>query len=283
MRNQFHEVRLQRDAAEREGESSQTFLKALAVVGGVLFVSVVCMAVYTLVIAPIQRENKARSTQRAIEGGLLDQSLTETAAALNTTPGPAGGAIFADVPASYWARGYIEELYKRGYASGCQTDPLMFCPEKAMTRAESAVLVIRGLYGPSYEPMNPLKQTFVDVPLDFWGARWIQELYDLGHTAGCVEEPLSFCPNAEHSRAEGTVFFLRMLRGVGTDPPEPQEPIFADVPLGAWYTRWVHAAHQAGLVLPCETETALMFCPEEPLTRSVAAYMMAKARGWEVQ
>jgi len=48
---------------------------------------------------------------------------------------------FVDVPFDYWAYDEIEALYQEGYVAGCSTEPLMYCPEQIMTRAESAVFV----------------------------------------------------------------------------------------------------------------------------------------------
>ena len=89
-----------------------------------------------------------------------------------------------------------------------------------------------------------------------------------------------FCPTQEHSRAEGTVFFLRMLHGVDYVPPDPTG-FFNDVPTSYWGARWIEAAHAAGIIPACD-EDANLFCPEEPLTRAMAAYMMVQAKGLPV-
>jgi len=54
---------------------------------------------------------------------------------------------------------------------------------------------------------------------------------------------------------------------------------FADVPLNAWYAGWVQAAYGAGLIEPCATTPEMRFCPDDPLTRAVAAHMMVVAKG----
>lgn len=58
------------------------------------------------------------------------------------TPPPAVG-IFSDVPASYWAAPWIEQLYAEGITSGCATSPLRYCPGNGVTRAEMAVFLSR--------------------------------------------------------------------------------------------------------------------------------------------
>jgi hypothetical protein len=49
--------------------------------------------------------------------------------------------------------------------------------------------------------------------------------------------------------------------------------------LGEWYTKWVHAAYSAGLLEPCQDSGSVLFCPNAPLTRDWAAFMMVQAKG----
>lgn len=70
-----------------------------------------------------------------------------------------------------------------------------------------------------------------------------------------------------------------MLNGPDFVPPEPSQQTFADVPLDTWYAKWVQAAYDAGLLGPCQASPELRFCPNDPLTRAVAAHMMVYAKG----
>ena len=191
------------------------------------------------------------------------------------TPTP----VFTDVPSDYWAREYIEILYSEGYVAGCQSSPLMYCPERVLNRAESAVFVMRGAYGaipdPPYPP--PGTPTFDDVDPAYWGYGWIESMWTDGFTAGCGTDPLIYCPLRDHTRAEGSVFFLRVKNSAAYNPPPPAG-IFADVSLAAWYAGWVEAAYSEGLLPPCQTNP-LKFCPDDTLDRSWAAYMMVWAKG----
>jgi hypothetical protein len=175
----------------------------------------------------------------------------------------------------------IKILYEQGFIAGCSTDPLMYCPEQAMTRSESAVFVERGLYGAGYLPPDPSATIFSDVPLWEWFAKWANGLWDDGYTAGCGTDPLIYCPLQEHTRTEGSVFFLRMMQGTDYVPPSPVG-IFADVPLQFWGARWIEAAYNAGIVPECETSPELKFCPLDPLDRAMAAYMMVQAKGLQI-
>jgi hypothetical protein len=69
-----------------------------------------------------------------------------------------------------------------------------------------------------------------------------------------------------------------MLHGVDYVPETPTEALFADVPVDIWFAKWVTAAFDQGLLVPCETEPDLRFCPDEPLTRAMMAQAIATAR-----
>jgi hypothetical protein len=185
---------------------------------------------------------------------------------------------FADVPPSHPYSHEIELLYAEGYTAGCATDPLRFCPDATMTRAESAVFLERGIHGAEAHPPLPAASPFADVELQDWFVEWATALWEEGYTAGCGIDPLIYCPLRGHTRAEGAVFFLRMLHGVEYQPPPPAG-LFEDVPADAWYAEWAEAAYGAGLIEPCGTNP-LTYCPNDPLTRAVAAHMMARAMGW---
>jgi len=186
--------------------------------------------------------------------------------------------IFLDVPVDHRHHAEIERLFRSGYTAGCNADPLLYCPENTMNRAESAVFLERGIHTAQYTPPDPTSQVFADLPLDSWAAKWVNGLWEDQYTAGCGTNPLVYCPWQGHSRAEGCVFYMRMLNGADFVPPTPTVQTFADVPLQAWYAGWVQAAYGAGLIEACETTPELRFCPDDPLTRAIAAHMMVRAK-----
>jgi uncharacterized protein YkwD len=193
------------------------------------------------------------------------------------TPTPVLTPTFVDVPFNHPYYDEIELLYNEGYTSGCSTDPLMFCPERTMNRAESAVFVERGIHGSEYDPQDPTQVLFADVAIEAWYSDWVHGLWDDGYTAGCNTDPLAYCPDQAHTRAEGCVFYLRMMYGADYVPPAPVG-YFGDVDSGKWYADWVDACWEAGIGEPCETAPERLFCPDDPLTRAVAAYMMVQAK-----
>jgi hypothetical protein len=54
---------------------------------------------------------------------------------------PAASGIFDDVPTSYWAADWVEQLYEEGVTSGCGGGD--FCPNAAITRAQMAVFLTK--------------------------------------------------------------------------------------------------------------------------------------------
>ena len=189
---------------------------------------------------------------------------------------------FADVPPEHWAYRPVEALFKGGFISGCSAEPRKYCPASTMTRAESAVFVERGIHGGGYLPGQPGEQVFADVPLSEWYAKWADGLWRDGYTAGCGTGPLRYCPLAQHTRAEATVFFERMLHGAEYIPPQPTSSAYDDVPMSAWYAKWVDGAERDGLLQACEAPPDRgdrLFRPLAGLTRAEAACMMAKAKG----
>ena len=126
--------------------------------------------------------------------------------------------LFEDVPNTYWAASWIERLYDAGITGGCAVNPLRYCPEASVTRAQMAVFLLRGIHGSSYAPPAPGASTgFGDVPASYWAAAWIKQLAAEGITTGCGNG--SYCPEMPVNRAEMAVFLLRSKHGSGYTPP----------------------------------------------------------------
>jgi hypothetical protein len=219
---------------------------------------------------PVDKDGVARPQGSAFDMGAYEY--------VGSGPTP----TFGDVPFSHWAHDHIESLYQAGYISGCSTAPLLYCPEAILNRAESAVFVERGVQGAGYIPPDPILQIFADVPLSEWYAKWAGQLWEDGYTAGCGTNPLVYCPLQEHTRTEGTVFFLRMLHGPGFVPPDPIG-IFADVDVSFWGAKWIEAAYNADLIPACQSDPVLLFCPDDALDRAMGAFMMVQAKGLPTQ
>jgi hypothetical protein len=130
---------------------------------------------------------------------------------------PATGTVFADVPATHWAVGPIEQLRTDGITGGCAASPLRYCPDRTITRAEMAIFLLKGRYGGTFNPGTGTGTVFTDVPSTHWAAAWIERAYQYGITLGCSASPAKYCPDDLVSRASMAVFLKRAFYLVG--PP----------------------------------------------------------------
>jgi len=73
---------------------------------------------------------------------------------------------------------------------------LIYCPWQGHTQAEGCAFYLRMLHGANFDPPQPTQQTFADVPLDTWYAKWVQAGYDAGLLTPCQTTPeMRFCPS----------------------------------------------------------------------------------------
>jgi hypothetical protein len=57
------------------------------------------------------------------------------------SPPPATGTVFADIPANFWAAGWIEQLVAEGITAGCGNGN--YCPATPVTRDQMAVFLVK--------------------------------------------------------------------------------------------------------------------------------------------
>ncbi len=118
-------------------------------------------------------------------------------------PPAATGAVFSDVAATAFAAAWIEQLAARGITAGCGGGN--YCPDSPVLREQMAVFVLRTKFGSAYTPVAATG-IFADLPASSPYARWAEDLYNKGITAGCGVSPLRFCPMAVVTRAQMAVF-----------------------------------------------------------------------------
>jgi hypothetical protein len=181
--------------------------------------------------------------------------------------------IFADVPSSYWAWNFVERLYEAGITGGCGVNPLIYCPEGIVTRAQMAVFLERGIHGAAYNPPAVGNTTgFVDVSTGYWAAAWIKQLAADGITGGCGAN--LYCPESPVTRAQMAVFLLRSKHGANYNPPAvASNSGFSDVPPTHWAAAWIKQLVAEGITSGCGTGT---YCPEAPVTRAQMAVFLVR-------
>ena len=80
--------------------------------------------------------------------------------------------IFKDMPQSHWAYKTISELKQRGIVKGDQNGN--FNPERQVTRAEFAAMLVRSMHLAVSDQVYQDGQTFTDVKPDFWAYKDVE-------------------------------------------------------------------------------------------------------------
>ncbi len=121
---------------------------------------------------------------------------------------------FSDVDSDVWWAPYVQRLAELGVTQGCATNPLRYCPNEPVTRAQMATFLVR-----AFDPQPAGGQPgFSDVSADHFHKNDINTLALSRITAGCATN--KYCPNNNTTRAQMASF---LARATGLIPlPEPQ-------------------------------------------------------------
>jgi len=177
---------------------------------------------------------------------------------------------FTDVPIVYWSWHYIESLYSGGITGGCLAAPLNYCPTTAVTRAQMAIFLLRGMHGSAYTPPAATGSMFTDVSAGSFGAAWIEQLATEGITSGCGGG--KFCPNTIVTRAQMAVFLVRAKHGIAFVPPAATG-IFSDVPVGSFGANYIEQLVTDGVTSGCGGG---LYCPSSTVKRDSMAVFLVK-------
>jgi len=182
-------------------------------------------------------------------------------------------STFHDVPKSYWAWQYIERLYAARITTGCSTNPLSYCPEQSVTRAQMAIFLERGLHGSAYQPPGVGAGTgFNDVATNYWAAAWIKQLAVEGITTGCGSG--NYCPEDPVTRSQMAIFLLRSKYGAAYIPPGVGSSTgFNDVPVTQWAAAWIKQLAAESITTGCGSGN---YCPEDSVTRAQMAVFLVR-------
>jgi len=183
-----------------------------------------------------------------------------------TVPASFGPARFTDVPVDSPFYRSIDRIAELGITAGCNSSS--YCPDQNLTRAQMAILLLKGMYGSTYTPPATTR-LFTDVPSNHWAAAWIEQLYSEGVTSGCG--PGKFCPDGIISRAEMAVFIVK-ARHLSTYYSQ----LFTDVPGNHWAFAYIGGVAQAGITAGCGGGN---YCPDTAVTRGQMAVFLCKAFG----
>ena len=130
----------------------------------------------------------------------------------DTEPPPVEVSRFGDVDGAGWEARYIERLAELDVTVGCSVDPLLFCPDQPVDRAQMASLLVRAF---NLQPAG--EAGFADTTGSAHRAA-IDALAAAGVTVGCATGPLRYCPDRPVTRAQMATFLARAL-GIIAAPP----------------------------------------------------------------
>ena len=159
-------------------------------------------------------------------------------------PPAVGESSFADVDFEKWWLPHVERLAELEVTKGCRVDPLRFCPDRSVTRAQMATFLVRAFDLESAEPAG-----FTDTAGNTHETD-IDALAAARVTAGCATGPLRFCPERSVTRAEMATFLARALGLVEVPAPIEEEPAAfpgAGVSVTAGRADWSSGYFQAEL------------------------------------
>ena len=112
---------------------------------------------------------------------------------------------FADVDPDEWWAPYVERLAVLGVTAGCDTDPVRYCPDDSVTRAQMATFLTRAFDLDAGPPFG-----FVDIEGNAHTPS-INALAAAGVTAGCGTGPVRYCPDDSVTRAQMATFLTRAM------------------------------------------------------------------------
>ena len=118
-------------------------------------------------------------------------------------PDPVSSTRFADVDGTHRYAAFIERFAELGVTAGCKTDPLRYCPDDTVTRAQMATFLVR-----AFDLEDAAPAGFADTA-DNTHAADIDKLAAARVTAGCATDPLRYCPNNPVTRAQMATFLAR--------------------------------------------------------------------------
>lgn len=159
---------------------------------------------------------------------------------------------FKDVPNNHWAHAEVTALVDKGIIKGHSDGT--FRPEDSVTRAQSAMMIVRALKIPTDNRPNP---NFKDVSPATSGYAEIAALVDLGVFA----KAQNFNPTAPATRAEVSKILVEAFKLKGTGQGVKS---FKDVSASHWFYSYVDTLVHNSITTGTSKTT---FSPNQDVTR----------------
>ena len=123
----------------------------------------------------------------------------------DTEPAAVEESSFDDVDSDNQWLPHVELLAELEVTAGCDTEPLRFCPDDSVSRAQMATFLVRAfnLEAADSAGFTDTVGNFHELNIDALAAAEV--------TTGCDTESLRYCPGDEVTRAQMATFLVRAL------------------------------------------------------------------------
>lgn len=191
--------------------------------------------------------------------------LSLSGAALGQEPLPPGGTFVDDNGSVHEAD--IEGLAAGDVTRGCDPRQILFCPERAVSRAEMAAFLTRALGLPA-GPDDRFGDDDASIHEDS-----INAVAAAGITLGCNPPAnTDFCPETPVTRGQMASFLVRALEL----PPVEVEAPFTDT-ADSIHAADIESLREAGITRGCNPPDNSEFCPHQRVTRQEMASFLVRA------
>jgi len=180
-----------------------------------------------------------------------------------------GGCIahFTDFDsATFWAAGYIKNLYCKGITTGYADGT--YRPSENVSRSQMAAFIIRAKFGDSFSYSST--QHFSDIPNTHWAFKYVQKMYDVGITTGYADG--TYRPAENVQRSQMAAFIVRAK--FGDSFSYTLAPYFSDVPDTHWAFKYVQKMYDEGITTGYADGT---YRPSQNVGRAQMATFIARA------
>lgn len=172
------------------------------------------------------------------------------------------GNWFVDTK-DHWAQEAISDMEERGWMKGISSTH--FAPDKPLTRAQAAVILVRAL---NLEEDKSNNSSFIDVSGRHWAKEEIEIISQHGIMKGISFE--RFAPEQPLTREQMAVMLDRIF---GKEEVEETDNLFKDINLDRWSYQSILTMNAQGIFMGYEDGT---FRPKENISRAQMAALMSR-------
>jgi hypothetical protein len=178
---------------------------------------------------------------------------------------------FADVPADFWAKPFVDKLSSRKIIEGYDNNT--YRPQQPVNRAEFAAIIDKAFQ----TDLTNTNRNFADVPADFWAQNQIKNAVDKKFMKGY--DANTFRPEQKIPRVQVIAALVSGLdKTLRTPPASPEQVlnIYKDADqIPQWAREQVAIATANGLIVNYPDRN--LFRPNEEATRAEVASMIHQA------